>query len=283
MISRRCSERRFFLNPSGLVFAVFGFVLAIAAKRKGLAVHAVCVLGNHYHAIVTDPHGEIGEFCRYLHEFTAKCLNMERGRWENLWSITETSRVSLEDAEAILDKVGYTLCNPVSSWLVPRGEAWPGLRRWWADKPVKFRRPALFREAGPLPAEATLTLVPPEAFSGMDDDGVALVSAHLAEREQRLRDEAKKKSIRFLGVRRLSKQRWSDCPTSFARRMSLRPRVATRDNSRRIEALCRNKQFEIDHAEALKAWRAGKRDAVFPFGTYKMRRLHGVSCVPPPS
>ena len=145
MITRRCSERRFFLDPTPLVFAVFVYVLAIAARRKGILVHAVCVMGNHYHAVVTDPDGEISELCRYLHEFTAKCLNSRRGRWENMWSTTETSRVSLEDADAVLDKVDYTLNNPVSSWVVAWAKKWPGVRRWWADEPVTVNRPGYFR------------------------------------------------------------------------------------------------------------------------------------------
>ena len=135
-----------------------------------------------------------------------------------------------------------------------------------------------FLDPTPLPAEVTLTLVPPPAFEDIDDGGVELVTTRLAETEARLRAEAAKKGIRFVGLRRVRKQRWKECPRSFVRRMQMRPRVATRDKWRRIEALTRDKQFEIDHAEALAAWRDGNRDVVFPAGTNKMRVMHGVRC-----
>jgi REP element-mobilizing transposase RayT len=47
LISRRCSERRFFLRPAALTNEIFQYVLAVAAKRYGVLVHAFCVLSNH--------------------------------------------------------------------------------------------------------------------------------------------------------------------------------------------------------------------------------------------
>jgi REP element-mobilizing transposase RayT len=47
MITRRCSERRLFLQPSPRVFQIFAFLMAVAAERTGVLLHAVCVLGNH--------------------------------------------------------------------------------------------------------------------------------------------------------------------------------------------------------------------------------------------
>jgi hypothetical protein len=48
MITRRCSERRFFTQPSPLVAQVFMYLMAVAAERTGVLLHAVCVLANHY-------------------------------------------------------------------------------------------------------------------------------------------------------------------------------------------------------------------------------------------
>ena len=283
LITRRCAGRRFFLNPRKLVFKVFVFVLAVAAKRQGILVHAVCVMGNHYHAVVTDPRGDIPAFLHYLHEFTSKCLNFRRGRMENMWAWKETSRVTLEDTASILDKIVYTLCNPVSSWVVSRAAEWTGLRMWWANEPVTVERPAYFSDVGAVPATATLVMVPPPAFSEMGDGGIELVSNALSEREKALREEARRKGIRFVGRRKLAKQRWQECPTSFAERMKISPRVATRNKWHRIAAIRRNKQFDLDYAEAMKEWRAGNRDVLFPYGTYKMRVLHNARCMAPPS
>ena len=46
LLSRRCSQREFLLRPSALTNLVFKFVLAVAAERHGVLVHAACVMSN---------------------------------------------------------------------------------------------------------------------------------------------------------------------------------------------------------------------------------------------
>jgi hypothetical protein len=55
---------------------VFLCCLAVAAERWGVIVHAVCMLSNHYRAVVTDPFGRLPEFYGWLHEFVGKALNL---------------------------------------------------------------------------------------------------------------------------------------------------------------------------------------------------------------
>ncbi len=65
LVTRRCSERRFFLRPSKATSDIFRFVLAVAASRYDIRIHAFCVLSNHFH-LVTDPHARLPEFHRLL-------------------------------------------------------------------------------------------------------------------------------------------------------------------------------------------------------------------------
>ena len=48
LVTRRCTERRFLLRPGPQTDAIFLYVLAVAAKRFGIKVHAFCVLSNQY-------------------------------------------------------------------------------------------------------------------------------------------------------------------------------------------------------------------------------------------
>ena len=134
MITRRCSERRFWLRPCPLINQVVLYCLAVAAERYGMVVHAVCFMSNHYHAVVTDVWGNRPEFCRWFHEFTSKCVNVIHGRWENMWAAEPTSVVALVDEEAQLAKTVYTLTNPVDAGLVPSGDLRPGVR----SRPSQF-------------------------------------------------------------------------------------------------------------------------------------------------
>ena len=97
LLTRGCTQRRFMLVPRGLVPKRFGYCIALAAKRHGILVHAVTVMSNHWHGLVTDPHGRIPEFCRDVHSLAARALNAHLGRWEALWSSQRLSLVELVD------------------------------------------------------------------------------------------------------------------------------------------------------------------------------------------
>jgi len=49
LVTRRCAQRQFLLRPSRATNDTFLFVLAVAARRFDVQVHAFCVLSNHVH------------------------------------------------------------------------------------------------------------------------------------------------------------------------------------------------------------------------------------------
>lgn len=230
--------------------------------------------------MVSDPGQRIPEFYHYVHEFSSKCLNADRGRWEAMWASEETNRLSLEDLEAVIDKTVYTLCNPVTSRLVSSGADWPGLRMWWADEPIVVERPdVFFTDESPLPDEITLRFVPPSELAGLDDDaGVARVRGRIAQREDEVRRKMFVLGRSFLGLGAINDQRWSESPATFALRRGLRPRIATKNKWRRQEAIARDRAFVAAYRWCREQWLAGNRDVVWPAGTYQMRVLHGVPC-----
>ena len=61
-------------------------------------------------------------------------------------------------------------------------------------------------------------------------------------------------------------------------RFQLKPRVASRDKWKRIEALARLKTFLREYRQAFIERRAGIATVVFPAGTYLLRVMHGVQC-----
>jgi hypothetical protein len=62
LLTGRCTQRRFKLVPRGVVPKLFGYCVALAAERHGILVHAVTCMSNHWHAVVTEPHGTIPTF-----------------------------------------------------------------------------------------------------------------------------------------------------------------------------------------------------------------------------
>lgn len=286
MVSRRCTQRQFLLLPSALVNAILGFCLAVAAARSGVAVHAFCFLSNHVHLIVTDVNGELPEFCRWLFEFSAKCLNVHWGRWENLWSAERPSVVRLTDAEAELEKAVYAVTNPVAAALVSSARFWPGLVSLPKDvgRVLQFDRPeGFFRPDGPVPEKATLELVPLPGYAHLDREAyVEMLSQAITKREEKLAQERNAAGKGVLGRRAVCRQSPSDRPQTNEPRRQLNPRVAGRNKWARIEALQRLGEFLSAYREAWKRWRQGDHGVVFPYGTYALRLHAGVHCLGPP-
>ena len=265
---------------------IFLYCCAVAADKTGVLLHGISVLSNHYHAVVTDVMGNIPEFMAHLNKLVSKCVNASIDRWENVFSIEQPSLVKTEQDQDVLDKMVYTLANPVSSFLVSHGHEWPGVLTKPTDLlagEIEVPRPAVFfRDNGPMPAVAKLKLTRPDIFAELSDgEFVALLQHKVDEREAEIRQYAKKNGIRFLGVRLVLRQRHTDTPTSREPRRNLKPRVAAKNKWRRIEALQRLKEFVADYRAAWLDWKRGVRDVLFPAGTYAMVRNAGVLCVSP--
>ncbi len=277
LVTRRCTQRQFLLRPSKAVRQVFLYLLAVAADRYGIKVHAFCVMSNHYHLVLTDPDARLPEFQQYLDGLLARAINAQLGHREGFWGPDSFSAVELASRQAVVDKTAYTLANPVAAGLVRSARRWPGL--WSAPEEIGAgARPVprpnhFFNPKGSMPESVPLKLTTPPGFPTAETFREQIWAA-LAEKEA----EAVRKVGTFLGVARVLAQK----TTARARRVEplgqLNPRVATRDKWKRIEALGRLVSFLSAYRQALSEWREGKRDAVFPAGTYLMRVACGVAC-----
>ncbi len=203
LVTRRCSERRLFLRPSKAANDIFRYVLAVAAERYGILVHAFCVLSNHFHLVVSDPQARLPDFHRYLDGLVARAMNCSLGRWESFWDPDSYSAVRLETADDVLDKMVYVLANPVAAGLVRRGRDWPGLwsdPSWIGGAPIEAERPKdFFRAEGPLPASARLELHPPPGFEA-DEGFIEALRAGLRAAEDRAAADLRREGHGALGA-----------------------------------------------------------------------------------
>lgn len=277
LVTRRCLERQFLLRPGDTTNQTFLYVLAVAARRHHIRLHAFCVLSNHYHLVFTDPKARMPAFQQYLDSLVGRALNAALGREDHFWSADGYNAVTLCTPGDAADKAAYVLANPVAAGLVEQARMWPGLwsgpellgeGRLTANRPKHF-----FDPDGDMPESVVLELTLPPGF-----ESVAafreVVEAGLAEREAAARRTFRK----FLGVKKVLAQRVTGRPAEPAPRGTLRPRVASRDKGLRIAALAQLKAFLGGYREALAARRRKLADVVFPAGTYQLRVEHGVAC-----
>jgi REP element-mobilizing transposase RayT len=273
LVTRRCFQRQFLLRPSPMSNQIFRYVLAVAAQRFAIQIHAYCVMSNHFHLVVTDPEARLPAFEQYLDSLVARAMNALLGRWESFWAPSSYSAVALQSPDDIVAKVAYTLANPVAAGLARRPSDWPGASsRLDSDGTSAIARPdGFFRPRGPMPATAHLDVVPPPGFASAEQYRARIAAALAAAERQGAADQV---------VRSDSPHRTLPAPSRLGPRRELRPRIAARDKWKRIEALTRLKEFLATYRVAWRALCAGDKDAVFPAGTYRLRVTLGVVCAP---
>lgn len=287
MVTRRCTQRQFLLRPDAETNNAFLYCLAFAADRTEMRVVAFLAHSNHHHTIVVDTSGRMPEFLETFHKLLAKHQNALRGRWENFWASEATSVVELPDCDTILDKVSYALTNPVKDQLIERADQWPGatsFRGTLDGQVLRASRPRrFFRKDGGMPETLTLECKRPPAFESMPQaEWRERLMGRIRAVEIAARTHRQVRRIRIPAPAHVLLQRPTDRPRSHEPRRELNPRVASRNKWARIEALQRNKTFIATYRLARDLWQSGL-EAIFPVGTYWLRRFAGVAVAAAPS
>ena len=283
MITRRCSERRFFLRPDDDTNNAFIYCLALAATRAKVQVTFSVAMSNHHHTGIHDPDGNFPIFTEHFHGLLARCQNAHLGRFENFWSSEPTSVVRLVEPDDILNKLTYAFTNPTAADLVDTIEEWPGVTTFQATiaggRITAARPKHFFRDDSGMPEVVSLQIARPHGFENLAQSAWAsLVSERVRAKEADHRQRRAAKGITVLGRARILEQNPFHCPEGQAPRFQMSPRVAAQNKWARIEALLRNRGFIEKYRQAFLGHMAGLAEVLFPFGTYWMRKFAKVAC-----
>jgi putative transposase len=283
MITRRCSERRFFLRPDDETNNAFIYCLAIAAQDTKVRVTFSVAMSNHHHTGIHDPDGNFPIFTERFHGLFARCQNVHLGRFESFWSSEPTSVVQLVEPSDILDKMAYAFANPSAADLVDNVEEWPGATTFQSTRfggCLTARRPKhFFRDDGGLPEVVTLQIYRPSGFENLNaEEWAELVEESVRGKEAVERERRRASGVSILGRQRILQQNPFDEPNGHARHFQMSPRVAAKSKWARIEALLRNRAFVERYRDAFIRHIAGFANVIFPFGTFWMRKFGKVAC-----
>lgn len=284
--SRRTTQRQFLLRPDEETNNAFVYCLAEAATRYGVDIVLAQMMSSHEHTIEHDPLGRDVEFREHFHKMFAKCQNVHRSRWENLWSSEEPCVVDLPSTrEDLMDKLVYVATNPVKDGLVDRAHHWPGpnfVRALLTGTPMKAHRPKhFFRENGSMPVEVELVLKLPDYIEDREGFLAELRRRITAFEDDCMRERAKV-GRGIVGRKRVLRTSWRESAHSYEPRRNLRPRVAGRDKWMRIQELQSRREWHLEYRAARSKWLSGV-SVEFPYGTYWLRRFANVAVRPPPS
>jgi hypothetical protein len=287
MITRRCTQRQFLMRPDEATNNAFIYCLAEAAARHGIQVLFTVAMSNHHHTGIYDAAGNYPAFLEHFHKLFAKCQNSLRGRWENFWSSEQTSVVRLVNPHDAVEKMIYALTNPVKDGLVERAHHWPGVSSLpWVlhGRPLVALRPRhFFREDGVMPERVVLSFVRPRGYEQLSTvEFATMIIERIRQVEQSVAAELRRAGTSVVGRKTILTQRWSDRPQTREARRRLNPRVAARSKWSRIEALRRSRSFRDAYIAARARFMDGLREAIFPAGTYWLRRFAAAVCAPCP-
>lgn len=282
MLTRRTTQRQFLLRPDDETNNAFVYCLAVAAARYDIVVMMSQMMSNHHHTALYDPLGKVNEFMQFFHAMTAHCVNLIRGRKENMWSSDAPSLVELIEAGDVFEKIVYVTANPVNADLVEEVEDWPGPKFFEAlveRRSIVATRPAFFSKHGSMPERVELTLEIPEFLA----DRTSLVEALVARVDRIEASRAKTRAGRpVVGRTRILRQSWQGAPTTVEPRRRIRPRVAGLNLWARIDALQEKRDFVDTYRTTRIDWLADK-PVLFPAGTYWLRRFAKAPVEPTPT
>jgi len=271
---------------------IFFWCLALACAKCGVTLHHAVRVGSHYHLTVTLLEERLGDFLYRLNHSMSCALNvlLVKERYDapgQLFDGRQTHVMRLLDAEAQMASVLYERCNPPTAGLSETCDGIPGQTLppalWKSGAGIEFEMPKVYFASGPK-RRRLRTEPPPLLFLAFGGDVDALVH-HLTklerEAERKIRDARRGRPVRTPDeVRAIHPYdepktlREAGGQTVPCFRVGGGPLARMKGA---VEVTAWRKQYR----EARKRWEAGDRDAVFPHGTYQMRRRYDAKVADP--
>ncbi|TNF23321.1 MAG: hypothetical protein EP329_27765 [Deltaproteobacteria bacterium] len=282
-VTRRCERREFRLTPDEATNNAIGVLLHDACEATGVVCLAWCFMSNHYHAVVWDREGRLSEWESHLNGVLAQFLNVSQGRVSHVWDSDTQGVEELDDLDLVIQKVVYTLANPVSAGLVASPSAWPGvmtsLEELGTGTGRAYRRPSVyFSRRGRVSEDVVLASHAPP---GMEPEEFRRrVKRGLEARVEAVRAAMKAAGRRFLGAAAVLAQLPSDAPKTAPSPRNRGGRGMSWASSsypeRRKELQERRRQFRRRYRACFELLQAGVALVTFPLGTFKLWRFSGV-------
>jgi putative transposase len=289
-LTRRILHRRFLLRPDAAMTHFILYSLAIAAERYKIEINTFCAMSTHVHLVVTDPSRNLPTFLRCFHHLIAMGVKVLRNWKGSVWDNARTSVVRLLTPEAIIEKIAYTLANPVAARAVQQAHQWSGAKNLVKEIGIGSRqvsRPKFYFNATShkWPKEIGLFVKLPPML--VDATGL---HRDVAERIAKEEKKARKNGSRRSNSKKHQASRISPytCATGketqFTRISTIS--VGQGNIDAYDKAIAASKAFRAAYRKALAKWQSGDRDVSFPQGTWWMREFHranidqSVTCMP---
>ena len=283
LLTRRCSERRYFLRPDGYINEVGAFEVGKAATNHGQEIYGAMAMSNHVHFAIGDTTGERSKFMQDAMSGIARARNCDLGRTGYFWEAGSYGDTVLLDRNAIERKLLYIWLNPVQAGLVARAQDWPGfaiLPRHWGEK-IRIEKPGKFYgRANPEVVE--FIPQPPPGYEHMSLGEVKDYFQELLRiAEEEIAELRRENGQSCCGADAVKKVKPFDSPDTSTPFRRINPRFATRNAELMATATAEYRSFCDRYQTLRQRWLAGKKNLTFPCGTVWLRRCAPIRCQSP--
>ena len=289
-LTRRTTNGLHLLRPDldRTLQTLYLYITAVLCSELGILLHAVQMLSNHFHEVVTDTRGVLPKFLQERNRLFALGIQVHRSWQEPVFSRTNPSCIELLTNEAILDKIGYTISNCIAAGLARTPKEWPGVTLWADDTGnafIEVERPNFFfnpkNPRWPKTAKLAIT-VPPTIAEACN----SLALAYSVIRE------AIEHAIRSASEEALEKGFVDRTPSAvcesnvFSRTKAPAAGgggltfASVGNKSAAARAIAERRAFRQSYRCALERVREGQALVAFPFGTWRYcRELNFPMCI----
>jgi REP element-mobilizing transposase RayT len=128
LITHRLKEGLPFVANEYTKRLALGILSRASFHYPSVGLCAVVLMGNHFHMVVNIRDGgmELSRFCEFTFGEIARVFNRLLGRSGEIWN-GRYDAMHLLDPPKIIEKIAYTVANPVLANLVDRSIEFPGL------------------------------------------------------------------------------------------------------------------------------------------------------------
>ena len=128
-VTNRTIGARHLLRPSDELNEIVSGIWARAQQLYPVAVIALAVMSNHYHALVWAADAEVlSDFMRYINSNMARELGRLHGWRSKLWARRYRAIVVSDEEAAQVERLKYILAQGTKEGLVARPRDWPGIQ-----------------------------------------------------------------------------------------------------------------------------------------------------------
>lgn len=279
----RTVARFYLLRPDKELHDAILYILGVYSEKYNIKLLAVCAMSTHLHMVIEDPEGARPAFLRDVHRCVANVTKAMRG-WRGAVFSTHPNQTRLLSTGAIIDKIAYTVANPVAAGAVSSWKQWPGLCASALSHPVPItiKRPIYyFRKGGLMPDQATVSFALPSVVltEHTERDAKESIKNAILSHEYNAKRQVEQKGHTFMGARRVLSTSPYRRSKAFEQLGDINPHFAIKGGGKDLylRAVRALRTFRQSYREALERWKLGVRDVCFPDGTYLMRVLHQVS------